>query len=76
MKPESRLDIAERNLAQAAAAVTRQKQIIGELEAGSHSTKGSRILLGLLEDALRNATDALAMIKSGQNSSNPRPSED
>jgi hypothetical protein len=60
---ESRLNIAERHVAEAAAAVERQKRLIEDLEAGSHSANGARILLGLLEEALRNAEDALATMK-------------
>jgi hypothetical protein len=62
--PEFRMDImtlrtAEYHeaaqIAEAEAAVARQKQLIKELERRGRSTKGSQILLSLLEDALQNA---------------------
>ena len=59
MKPETRLDIAVRHVAEAEAAVIRQKQLIEELEEEGHPTRGSRILLRLLEDSSRNAQKAL-----------------
>ena len=63
MKPESRRDIIERHVAEAEAAVERQIRLIQELEADGHPTKGSRILLGLLEEVLHNAREAPAMMK-------------
>jgi len=42
-------------VAEAEAAVARQKQLIKELERRGRSTKGSQIMLSLLEDALQNA---------------------
>ncbi len=64
MKPESRLEIMTRHLAEAEAAVARQKQLIKELEEGNHPTQGSHILLGLLEEAAKKARDTLATLQN------------
>jgi hypothetical protein len=63
MKPETKLDIAVRHLAEAEAAIARQKHLIEELERDGHPSQGSRILLGLLEESAHQARQALATFK-------------
>lgn len=63
MKPESREEIFERHLAEAEAAITRQRRLIAELRREGHSTTGSEILLGLLEETARQAREALATLR-------------
>lgn len=60
MKHDDKVKIAKRHVAEAEAAIVRQKRLIGELQNSGRSHKGSQILLSLFEDALRNAKDALA----------------
>lgn len=62
MKPESKLDILNRHIAEAEAAIARQKRLIEELEREGHPTKGSHILLGLFEETLRQAQVAAVTI--------------
>lgn len=72
VKPESRLEIFKRRVAEAEAAVARQKRLIEDLEREGHPTQGSHILLGLLEDALRNAKDALVTMKFKRGQRGPK----
>ena len=63
MKPESRLDIARRNVAQAEAYVARQKCLIEELKAGRHRTTGAEIFLRNLESALATCRKTLRLLQ-------------
>lgn len=63
MKPETKMDIAIRHLAEAEAAVLRQKHLIQELERDGHPSEGSHILLGLLEERARQARKAIATLR-------------
>jgi len=64
MRLESRLEILRWQVAEAEADVMRQKRLIDELKKSSHSTEGAHILLGLLENTLREYRNALALIES------------
>jgi hypothetical protein len=59
MKPESRLEIVERQVIEAEAGVARQRRIIGELRREGHPASGSQTLLRLLNEAFGNYRYAL-----------------
>jgi len=61
MKPEGRR--ARWQVVEAEAAVVRQRRIIVELRNQGRTTKGAKILLALLEEATRNADEALNTLK-------------
>jgi hypothetical protein len=63
VKPESKLEIAQRRIAEAEAAIERQKKLIQELKNESHSTRGSEILLDLLEETAQQARISLATLR-------------
>jgi hypothetical protein len=64
MKPEPAPATVRRHIAECEQTVARQKELIARLESEGHPTEGARILLGLLEDALRNAKQVFALMES------------
>jgi hypothetical protein len=62
MKPESRLDIAKRQVVEGEADVARQTRIIQELTLAGHTTLGARTMLRLFEDALARSQEELRLV--------------
>jgi len=63
MKPENRLEIARRRLAEAEAAVARQANHIEELRKAGHATQSAISVLALLQAAVKAAREALALME-------------
>jgi len=63
MKPENRLEIARRRLAEAEAAVARQANHIEELRKAGHATQSAISVLALLQAAEKAAHEALALME-------------
>jgi len=66
MKPETRLDIAGRLVAEAQAIVKRQEKLIADLEDNGQPTERSDELLELLVTALMNFKRTLALLRAAQ----------
>ena len=66
MKPESRLEIAERQVRDAEEDVARQKRIVEDLVKAGHPAVGARTLLRLLQQTLDNYREALYLIRSSR----------
>jgi len=63
MKPENRLEIARRRLAEAEAAVARQANHIEELRKAGHATQSAISVLALLQAAEKAAREVLALME-------------
>lgn len=61
--PETKLEAAERLLAEAEADIVRQNDIIADLQIAGHTTVGAEILLEMLKDARTKCRGALDLLR-------------
>jgi hypothetical protein len=63
MKPESRLDIAKRLVAETEALVEKQAQLVNYLEESGYSAESAIILLSLMRESLKQCQKSLSLME-------------